>query len=177
LESISKSPILQNFGETISGSHVIRAFSMAPHFITKNYAYLDLNSKLSIANYMAQLWLSINFQLMSTFFTALCIGLIVGLRGSINPSVSAMCMYNMMVISSVVYYFALSISEVENSMVSWERASSMTSISSEAPRSRPPDATLDTWPTSGAIVFVDYSMRYRDNTELVLRNVNLSIAG
>lgn len=65
--------------------------------------------------------------------------------------------------------------EVETNIVSVERVLEYARLKSEAPevihRSRPPIS----WPASGAVHFNNYSTRYREGLELVLKNINLDI--
>ncbi len=85
-----------------------------------------------------------------------------------------------------MFYFLLVISrlfltpfrqtvEVETNIVSVERVLEYSRLPSEAPeiihRHRPPIS----WPAQGGVEFQNYSTRYREGLELVLKNINLSI--
>ncbi len=65
--------------------------------------------------------------------------------------------------------------EVETNIVSVERVLEYSRLPSEAPevihRHRPPIS----WPASGAVQFNNYSTRYREGLDLVLKNINLDI--
>lgn len=65
--------------------------------------------------------------------------------------------------------------EVETNIVSVERVLEYARLPSEAPevihRSRPPIS----WPAAGAVQFNNYSTRYREGLDLVLKNINLDI--
>jgi ATP-binding cassette subfamily C (CFTR/MRP) protein 1 len=65
--------------------------------------------------------------------------------------------------------------EVETNIVSVERVLEYARLPSEAPevihRNRPPIS----WPASGAVSFKNYSTRYREGLDLVLKGVNLDI--
>ena len=65
--------------------------------------------------------------------------------------------------------------EVETNIVSVERVLEYARLPSEAPevihRHRPPIS----WPASGAVQFNNYSTRYREGLDLVLKNINLDI--
>jgi ATP-binding cassette subfamily C (CFTR/MRP) protein 1 len=65
--------------------------------------------------------------------------------------------------------------EVETNIVSVERVLEYARLPSEAPevihRNRPPIS----WPASGAVSFNNYSTRYREGLDLVLKNINLDI--
>ena len=65
--------------------------------------------------------------------------------------------------------------EVETNIVSVERVLEYAELPSEAPevihRHRPPIS----WPAKGAVQFNNYSTKYRDGLDLVLRNINLDV--
>ena len=48
-------------------------------------------------------------------------------------------------------------------------------LKSEAPHEMPLDEKLGEWPSKGEVSFVNVSMRYRENTDLVLRDLNMDI--
>ena len=60
-------------------------------------------------------------------------------------------------------------------MVSMERVLGYTKLTPEADLVLPSDDRLADWPSKGAIEFRDVSLRYRDNLEPVLKNLNLEI--
>jgi ABC-type multidrug transport system fused ATPase/permease subunit len=64
-------------------------------------------------------------------------------------------------------------------MVSFERAYALSKTEGEAPRERHKDEILKSsnWPSDGEIVFRNFHMRYRDETELVLKGIDLHILG
>ena len=65
----------------------------------------------------------------------------------------------------------------ENSMIGYERCIEYTKCPSEAPLKNPIDNKLDNWPNLGKIEFVNFSVKYRPNTEIVLKNLNFVIQG
>lgn len=54
LEAVSRSPILNNFGETISGAKIIRTFKQTQNYREKNYNVLNVNSKIQYSLYAAK---------------------------------------------------------------------------------------------------------------------------
>ena len=51
LESISRSPILNNFKQTLSGVKFVRVFNQVHNFINKNQEIIDTNSRLNYSLY------------------------------------------------------------------------------------------------------------------------------
>ena len=60
-------------------------------------------------------------------------------------------------------------------MVSMERVLSYADLTPEAELKVPEDKRLSNWPSKGAIRFEDVSLRYRDNLDPVLKNLNIDI--
>ena len=66
-------------------------------------------------------------------------------------------------------------SNLENDMVGLERAIAYTKIIQERPDKMPKDDELGLWPSEGSIRFENYSVQYRPETEIVLKNLNFEI--
>jgi ABC-type multidrug transport system fused ATPase/permease subunit len=66
---------------------------------------------------------------------------------------------------------------IENSMVSMERCKQYTELAEEKEFEVDGDEELikQNWPREGKIEFDNYSVKYRPNTEIVLKNLNFSI--
>ena len=69
--------------------------------------------------------------------------------------------------------FLSSFSNFENTMTKMERSLSYTNIISERPQNTLNDNI--NWPTKGEIKFENYSVKYRPDTEIVLKNLTLNI--
>eukprot|EP00826_Nyctotherus_ovalis_P036002 TRINITY_DN3149_c0_g1_i3.p3 TRINITY_DN3149_c0_g1~~TRINITY_DN3149_c0_g1_i3.p3 ORF type:complete len:147 (-),score=24.76 TRINITY_DN3149_c0_g1_i3:475-915(-) len=63
--------------------------------------------------------------------------------------------------------------DLETKMVSAERCYSYTHLIQEAPNVRENDE--EDWPRSGKIEFRNYSVRYRENTEMALKSLSFRI--
>lgn len=66
-ESISKSPVLSFFSETISGISVVRAFDKQIIFLKKHASNLDLNRKISLQQIATNIWFQLLLSLASFF--------------------------------------------------------------------------------------------------------------
>jgi ABC-type multidrug transport system fused ATPase/permease subunit len=65
----------------------------------------------------------------------------------------------------------------ESSMIEYERCLGYTTILSEAPLKMDIDDSLGNWPSNGKIEFINYSVKYRPDTEIVLKNISCLIKG
>lgn len=68
-----------------------------------------------------------------------------------------------------------SATEVETNIVSIERILEYVDLPSEAPLVIPDHRPQDKWPAKGAIKFENYSTRYREGLDLVLKDVSFEI--
>lgn len=115
--------------------------------------------------------------MVSNLILLICAGLIIGGRDYMDPGIASMALYNALGIPSVVYFMILNVGELENNMISVERTDSLARTPGEAPRVRNKDDLLraNKWPQRGEIEFRELMMRYRDDTEIVLKGVTVKI--
>ena len=65
LESISKSPILSFFGESLLGLPTIRAFGKGNQFLNRHGDNMDLNRKIFIEQILVSTWFNLTLSLCS----------------------------------------------------------------------------------------------------------------
>jgi hypothetical protein len=142
----------------MSGAAVIRAYGYQTAFVRRLEGLIDRNASLFLTLQSATAWLGFSLELISASFLMITLAAIVAFRSSVQPAYAAMCMFNVLTIPHVVYMLSLNISELENKMVSFERAAALTTIVQEAPRKRHMDesAQLWSWPSEGRIEFANY---------------------
>ena len=66
----------------------------------------------------------------------------------------------------------IDISNYENNMIGYERCLQYTKIPPEQPSHKVTDDALGKWPSKGKIEFVNFSVKYRPDTEIGLKNLN-----
>ena len=95
-----------------------------------------------------------------------------------SQSVAIMFTYSVVLQVNLGWLFT-SFSILETNMVAMERCLRYTEIEGEKPSVLPEDETLrqEQWPQIGKIRFENYSVKYRPNTETVLKNLNFEIEG
>jgi ABC-type multidrug transport system fused ATPase/permease subunit len=122
-------------------------------------------------------WLSISLELVSDMLLCVSALFIVITRGDISPGYAGMSLSYAVSLPDNIYWMIYLTALLETTMVSVERAHSLALTPPEAERKRIQDETLYTssWPREGAIKFENYQMKYRDDTEIVLRGVDATI--
>uniref|UniRef100_A0A6Q2ZBV3 ATP-binding cassette, sub-family C (CFTR/MRP), member 12 n=1 Tax=Esox lucius TaxID=8010 RepID=A0A6Q2ZBV3_ESOLU len=172
MENISRSPWISLTTSTIQGLSTIHAYNKKDQYIQ-----LDNNSNHFLLFYCGTRWLSFWLDFLSTLIT-LMVALFVVLSPpeTINPAMKGLALSYTIQLTGMLQYVVRLSTELEAKFLSVERLQEyIEGCVSEAPR-RVKDAHIpEGWPRSGAITFKDYTMRYRDNTPIVLNGLQLNI--
>eukprot|EP00178_Gracilaria_changii_P005265 TRINITY_DN1862_c0_g1_i1.p1 TRINITY_DN1862_c0_g1~~TRINITY_DN1862_c0_g1_i1.p1 ORF type:complete len:1372 (+),score=202.17 TRINITY_DN1862_c0_g1_i1:5348-9463(+) len=180
LDSISKSPIYAHFSETLGGLSTIRAYGKQAQSKSDNMRMIDVNQRAYFSWIAANRWFSLYLEMAGTlliFATALFSVFASGdiFAGNIGLSLS----YALQV-TGILGFTVRSITELEGQMSSVERAKYYSEeLPQEAPAKLDPedDGKPEDWPTDGKVTIDDVHMRYREELDLVLKGVSVSIAG
>ncbi|CAN8022372.1 unnamed protein product [Ixodes persulcatus] len=175
LESVTRSPIYTHFSETLSGVSTIRAYGAQERFVLESNHRVDYNQMCYYPSTISNRWLAVRLEfcgnlivlfaaLFSVFGSQALDGGTVGL--SLSYALSITATMNWMVRMSCE--FETNIVAVERIM---EYTRSPTEAAWEVPESKP---ALD-WPMGGQVQFADYSTRYREGMDLVIKDITVSI--
>ena len=180
LEAISRSPILNTINETIPGYSSIKAFSKEVNYLDKFYSKINDCFNINTCVKGIKIWLQLMFILLSIFYLIyLIIYILFNEDISTSQSVGITFTYSVILQDNLSWSFAIA-ADLENIMISLERCLQYTKIESEAPSkiNQKDDQLIEKkWPTEGKIKFENYSVKYRPNTEIVLKNLNFEIKG
>ncbi|KAK6462759.1 P-loop containing nucleoside triphosphate hydrolase protein [Scheffersomyces coipomensis] len=183
LISISRSPIYGHLGETLNGIDTIRAYKQYNRFDHINNANVDFNLRSAYLLRSIHRWLMSRLQVIGSV-GSLCASLLaiytVTTKAPLTSSMAGFVMaYALQVTNSLRMVVRMS-AEVETNVVSVERCLEYTTLPVE--RGEEDDADLSKfvkpplhWPQEGEIYFHNYSTRYRENLDLVLRDISLHI--
>ena len=95
---------------------------------------------------------------------------------TIAPAFLALSISNSLQLSDCFLVLVRAFVEVESNMTSVERiVHYSSSISQEAPYDQQNDPIATEWPTRGHVQLEQFSVRYRDDLEPVLKNLDLDI--
>ncbi|CAH1793470.1 unnamed protein product [Owenia fusiformis] len=175
LESISRSPIYSHFSETVVGASSIRAYGKQDEFVNKSDVLVNQNQQAYYPNIVSNRWLGILLEFIGNIIVLFAglfavIGRDTLSGGQIGLSVS----YSLQVTQSLNILVRM-LTDLETHIVSVERIKEYTDIENEAvweiENSKPPPA----WPQEGAIAVDNYSVRYREGLDLVLKDVSFNV--
>ena len=178
LESVSRSPIYAHFQESLGGLSTIRAFKQQDRWAWENENRVDTNMKAWLPSIWASRWLGVRLEFVGSLivFSTATLSILAIMNGA-GPSAGMLGLsmsYALNITQALSWMVRLSV-EVETNIVSVERVLEYAKLPSEAPEVIPGNRPAPTWPARGAINFNDYSMRYRQGLDLVLKNISLSI--
>ncbi|RTG88243.1 ATP-binding cassette, subfamily C (CFTR/MRP), member 4 [Schistosoma bovis] len=177
LEAVARTPVLSWINITLQGLPCIRASGDQSFHLNKFYDVVNSHTDVFYMNLAAALWFGIRLDLSCVIFitcvSAIC--LILGIYSEIpGANVGLMFTYS----SSLIGLFQWCVrqsTEVENQMVSVERAIEYVELEPEttdAQETLQPDSD---WPSRGHIQFKDFGLRYASSDTWALKNINLDI--
>ena len=181
LNGISRSPAISLFSETILGITTIRTFKQEKPSKMKFYERLDEHYGVMLYKYGSDNWFCMSLDLISHFYLGfVLIGAILGINSFDAKTVGIMLDYSSDFSEQLLEVFEQG-THVEKSLISLERCESYSKIPSE----KYEDEKLSTkkiyslsdksWPVEGKVNYENYSMKYRPNCDLALKDVNIEI--
>ncbi|EGT53593.1 hypothetical protein CAEBREN_25075 [Caenorhabditis brenneri] len=180
LESANRSPILSTIAESIHGASSIRAFDKTDRTTTALSTNVDKFAQCRYLSHMSNRWLATRLELLgntTVLFASLSATLSTKYFG-LTPGMAGLSVSYALTITEVLNICVRSVSEIESNIVSVERVNEYQELESEAPWEI--EGSLENeekWPTKGKIELNGFSMRYRKNLPLVLKNIDLKIEG
>ncbi|KAK9889603.1 hypothetical protein WA026_006976 [Henosepilachna vigintioctopunctata] len=171
LESISRSPILSFFGESITGAPLIRAFKEDSNFTYEFERRCDFNNSCYYLSTISNRWMSLRLELLGNlvvFFTV-----IFGVTAKhLNAGLIGLSITYALEITETLNYLVRLVSELETNIVSVERIQEYTEAPQEASWDNLDAKIQPSWPSKGVVEFRKFGVRYRPGLELVLRDVS-----
>ncbi|OCT61486.1 hypothetical protein XELAEV_18047511mg [Xenopus laevis] len=175
-ESVSRSPVYSHFNETLLGSSVIRAFGEQKRFMQINDFKVDENQRAYYPSIVS------NSQAVRLEFVGNCIVLFASLfavisRTTLSPGLVRLSVSYALQVTTYLNWLVRMSSELETNIVAVERVKEYADLKQEAAWIIQETAPEPTWPHEGKIEFRGYGSRYRDDLDLALKNINVTIQG
>ncbi|KAF8933344.1 Canalicular multispecific organic anion transporter 2 [Dissophora ornata] len=174
LGSISKSPLYQHFDETLSGLSSIRAMGLTNRFIDENALRSDRSANAHYASEMMNRWINIRLEGLTSLTVLAATILAVLNKDTLSPSMAGLALSNTLSLTYNVIWTLRSYCDLASDLVSVERVHEYSNKHTEAPEftgaKLPPN-----WPKKGSVVFKNYSARYREGLDLVIKDVSFEI--
>ena len=185
MEGKYRTPLIGAFSESIYGLHIIRAFQYENNFVEKFDHRMNDYVKICIYQSGISGWYGVNLDLISfILLTFILISSCIFKEKYSSQSIGLLLSYSINLIEQL-FDFMQRFSRLSKILVSLERCDNYTKIMQEKYPVLPTDKNLKQYPTNnenlttfiseGKINFKNYSVKYRPNTPLVLKNLNFEI--
>ncbi|VDK18713.1 unnamed protein product, partial [Anisakis simplex] len=170
----ARSPLYSHISAVMQGLTTVRAFSNERLVLKQFYDRQDVNTSANALTYVTARWFGFTIDcLVAIFIMAVAYAALYSSIVFQSGDVALMLMYAIQLTGSFSWVMRQS-AELQNSMISVERISKYAALPIEAAERKgmkPPS----NWPSNGHLYFHNVSMRYEENTELVLRNIEADI--
>ncbi|KAJ2057819.1 hypothetical protein GGI17_005434, partial [Coemansia sp. S146] len=177
LGSIVRAPIYSNFIETLSGVSTIRAFGKSDKFMAKQLQMITAGSRCAYLSMSLNCWLTVRLEFMSAFivFATAMLGVISLLHGRMDAGLVGLSLSYALQNTQQIGALLKVEGELENKMCDFVRVQEYEQLTPEAPNVIEDNRPARSWPEQGMVEFKNYSTRYREGLDFVLKDVSFSV--
>ncbi|KAG9239368.1 hypothetical protein BJ875DRAFT_491652 [Amylocarpus encephaloides] len=175
LESVQRSPLFQQFGETLNGITTIRAYGDERRFIRDNMSRINNHSRPFIYLWAANRWLAFRIDVVGDLVAFFAGAFVVFSIGKIDAGAAGLSLSYAIGFTENVLWLVRLYSVNEQNMNSVERIKEYLDVEQEAPAVIEKTRPAANWPSQGSVEFINYTTRYRADLEPVLRDVTFKI--
>lgn len=179
LDSITSTPIISHFAETISGVTTIRAYNQESRFMAMLFRKIEANNvAFNILN-SSNRWLGIALDYLGgvIVFLAVLTALVMNLLypGEISPSLVGLAINYTLLIPIYLNWVVKLYADMEMYIGAVERIQYyIESGDKEPPRGEGKNVPIS-WPQKGDITFENVTLKYEKGRESVISNISLRI--
>ncbi|KAG0085536.1 hypothetical protein BGZ92_008914 [Podila epicladia] len=175
LYSVSKSPLYQHFSESLAGVSTIRVMrGLQAQFLAQNQIRADTVANRMYVYNLANRWLQVRVELLGSLIVFLSAALSVLKAGELDPTLIAVALSYSITMQGFINYLVRTVNEVQNILVSVERVQEYSEKPMEAPAVTGVPLS-ESWPQQGRVVFKNYSARYREGLDLVIKDASFEV--
>ncbi|PIA15690.1 P-loop containing nucleoside triphosphate hydrolase protein [Coemansia reversa NRRL 1564] len=178
LDSTTCSPIYAHFQESADGISTIRAYGQQSRFIAMNEDHIGQHIRVDNAYLLLNQWLAMRLETVGnivTLGTALIAVASIHYSGIGDPNTFGLAISSTLILCGAANGCIRYYSEVQVCMTHLERATEYAELLPEAANVIEDHRPKETWPQQGIVEFKNYSTRYREGLELVLKDLSFSV--
>ncbi len=168
IESISKSPIIQELDSILCGLTTIRAWHKFHVYVSRMFSMIDAHARCIWHIWLFNRWLGIRFAAIGAIFTFIVASLAV-YSPHVSASLAGLALAFSLECSHYVFWFLRHYADVELDMNSVERVTEFCDIPAEPANGVVPPAH---WPSSGRLEVSDLVIGYASELPAVLRGIS-----
>ncbi|KAF9356135.1 hypothetical protein BGX26_005685 [Mortierella sp. AD094] len=174
INSVSLSPLYQHFDESLNGVSTIRAMEVQRQFIEESDNRTDYHANAYAAYMYCNRWVDFRLQALSA-----SISLIVALSGvfarnTIDASLIGLSLSFAIGTTDNIMWMCRDFTEWQSHLVAIERIQEYTDKHTEAPETSA-RTIPESWPDQGRVEFQNFSARYREGLDLVIKHLSFEI--
>ncbi|KAF9173760.1 hypothetical protein BGX20_002163 [Mortierella sp. AD010] len=174
IDSVSKSPIYQHFSETLAGVSTIRALNANQRFISDNAGKADLAANAYFSWIVSNRWLQVRLETLGAVIVLAAAFFAVLGRNSLGAGNVGLALSYALSVTQDITWLVRSYCDLQNQLVAVERVDEYANKNPEAPSVT--DVKLpENWPQAGHVEFRNYSARYREGLDLVIKNISFTV--
>ena len=175
MQAASRSPIYAHFSETQAGVVTVRAYKLTDKFSQTMHTYIDEHFRNGFAMSISNRWLALRLELLGNAITIFAALFAIISRSSLSAGLAGLSISISLNISSNLNWFVRASSEFEANITSVERIKEYFELKQEPEWEDEETKPAETWPDRGHVQFRNYSLKYRDELENVLSDLNMEI--
>ena len=175
LDIEEKAPLYTQFGETTSGVATIRAFGWTEKFTEKNTALLDRSQRPFYLLLCIQRWLTLVLDLVVTGLVTTLMIVVVATRDTIDPAMVGVGLLSAVSLSQSLSNMIKTWTQMETSIGAIGRIREYNNTTPNEHFRTERTIPRPSWPENGAISFENFSASYAAESDLVLKDVTLSV--
>jgi ABC-type multidrug transport system fused ATPase/permease subunit len=175
LESVHRSPLYQQFGETLTGMTTIRAYGDERRFIRENLVKINTQHRPFIYVWATNRWLAFRVDVVGALVAFFSGAFVILSVGRIDAGAAGLALSYAVTFTENVLWFVRLYSANEQNMNSVERVKEYLDVEQEAAATIAETKPPSNWPSRGSVEFIGYTTRYRPDFDTVLKDVTFKI--
>ena len=177
LESYTRLPILSGFSETLAGLSSIRCYDYSEKFRKEYHQRLHNFYRVLIYQNGTLAWFALNIDLLGVCLLFFILIVAYYMRNSAGASSIGVLLSYVLKLIEKNFYFYDQFNLNERTSRSLESCEAYTHVVQEAPLVKKLDRVLkaNNFPQTGKIEFRNFSVKYRPDTKIILKNLTFTI--
>lgn len=138
---------------------------------------VDENQKSYFPGIVSNRWLGVRIEFIGNCIVLFAALFAVTGKENLNPGLVGLSVSYALQVTMSLNWMVRMTSDLENNIVAVERVKEYSETKTEAPWEVEDKKPSTEWPMEGNVEFNDYSVRYREGLDLVLKNITLKVKG